>query len=82
MSEWIEQDNGVKYKDITRNGEWYIIKFWGDGALYSFCDYCGHTHPCWKHVKDEEGFWILEYAPEKEYNYCPKCGVRMLGELQ
>lgn len=81
MSEWIEQENGVKYKNITINGEWEVIKIWGDGAYYSFCCHCGYMHSCWKSVKDEEGFWMVEYAPEKEFNYCPSCGARMLEEL-
>ena len=83
MSDWIEQDNGVKYKDITINGEWQIIKFWGDGAYYSYCPYCGYTHGCWRNVINPDGgIGMIEYAPDKEFNFCPKCGTRMLEELQ
>lgn len=82
MSEWITTEDGVEYKDITTNGEWEIIRFRGNAALYSFCPYCGHTHPCYKNVHNEDGSWSLNviYAPEQEYNFCPMCGTRMLEE--
>ena len=82
MSEWIEAENGVEYKDITTNGEWEVIKIRGDGAYYSYCPYCDYMHSCWKNIMHEDGLWVTEYAPEKEFNYCPKCGTRMLEELQ
>lgn len=82
MSEWIEQENGVKYKDITTNGKWEVIKIWGDGAYYSYCPYCNYIHPCWRNEKDEDGCWMIEYAPEQEFKYCPSCGNRMLDDSQ
>ena len=83
MSEWIEQENGVKYKDITTNGEWEVIKLWGDGAYYSYCPHCGYMHGCWRSERNPEDgcYGMIVYAPEKEFNYCPKCGTRMLEEL-
>lgn len=83
MSEWITTENGTEYKDIVTNGAWEVIRFRGDAALYSFCPYCGYTHPCCKEERGENGeltFKII-YAPEKEYNYCPICGIQMLEEL-
>lgn len=83
MSEWIMTEDGVEYKDITTNGAWEIIRFRGDLALYSFCPYCGHTHPCYKEDRGENGEFLFKvvYAPEKEYNFCPKCGTQMLEGL-
>ena len=83
MSEWIKTEDGVEYKDITTNGEWEIIRFRGDATLYSFCPQCGHTHPCYKDERGENGEFTFKivYAPEKEYNFCPMCGTQMLGDV-
>lgn len=83
MSDWIITEDGTEYKDITTNGEWEIIRFRGDAAIYSFCPYCGYTHPCYKDERGENSEFTFKivYAPEKEYNYCPICGTRMLEEL-
>ena len=83
MSDWITTEDGTEYKDITTNGTWEVIRFRGDLALYSFCHYCGHIHPCYKNERDENGKFTLKvvYAPEKEYNFCPMCGTRMLEDL-
>lgn len=74
-------ENGIEYKDITINGRWEIIRFRGDGAYYSYCPYCYHIHPCYKEVRNNDGFLSVEYAPEKEYKYCPMCGAQMLEEI-
>ena len=83
MSEWIVTEDGTEYKDIVTNGAWEVIRFRGNMALYSFCPYCGHMHPCYKDERDENGNFTFHivYAPEKEYNYCPMCGTQMLGGL-
>ena len=79
MSEWITTEDGTEYKNITTNGAWEVIRFRGNAAIYSFCPYCSFIHPCYKESFVDN--WLVEYAPEKEYNYCPKCGTRMLEEL-
>ena len=83
MSEWIVTEDGTEYKNIITNGEWEVIRFHGNIALYSFCPYCGHMHPCYKEERGENGEFLFKvvYAPEKEYNYCPMCGTQMLGGL-
>lgn len=83
MSDWIVTEDGTEYKDILTNGAWEVIRFRGDLALYSFCPYCGHIHPCYKDERNENGQFTFNvvYAPEKEYNYCPMCGTQMLGGL-
>lgn len=83
MEEWITTEDGIKYKNITTNGAWEVIRFHGDMAVYSFCPYCGHTHPSYKNVHDKNGNFTYKivYAPEKEYNFCPMCGTQMLEGL-
>lgn len=48
-----------------------IIKFKGNGALYSLCLNCGFTHPCYK----EDGDLLVTYDEAGEYN----CGEKMKG---
>ena len=83
MSDWIATEDGTEYKNIVTNGEWEIIRFRGNMALYSFCQYCGYMHPCYKEERGENGenLFKVVYAPEYEYNYCPMCGTQMLGGL-
>ena len=84
MDEWIELNDeyGTKYKNITTNGEWQVIKCYGDAACYSFCPFCGYTHACYKEPRREDGSWGFPiYAPEKEFNYCPMCGTDMRKEV-
>lgn len=67
---------GTHNKLITTNGKWEVIRFYHDGAFYSYCTECSYMHPCYKH---RENFFI-EHAPEKEFNYCPMCGMKMLED--
>ena len=81
--EWIEIDEGNKYKHLDDNGDWQIIKFCGDMAIYSSCTYCGYTHPCYKDKRNSDGVRILgcEYDKTQEFNFCPKCGKKMGAEI-
>lgn len=80
--EWIIIDQITKYRVIGTNGEWIIIKFYGDAAIYSFCGDCGFTHSCSKHPKDKDGFWRGPiYDCSKEFIYCPTCGKQMINEV-
>ena len=81
MSDWIEMENGIEYKDVTTNGYWNIVRFRGDAAIYSWCPRCGHVHPCYKEAFNKEGHHSVEYAPEMEFIYCPMCGAQMLEEI-
>lgn len=81
--EWIENEFGEKYQIIQKNGTWKVIRFYGDGALYSFCDKCGFIHPCYKdEIKRNENDNIIDfkivYDKENEYIYCPKCGRKKI----
>lgn len=73
---WIENGDEPPYKLITTNGKWEVIRFYHDGAFYSYCTECSYMHPCYKHRED----FFIEYAPEKEFNYCPICGMKMLED--
>lgn len=73
---WIDNGEEPPYKLITTNGKWKVIRFYHDGAFYSWCQNCGYTHSCFKESKD----WPIKYDPEKEFNYCPICGTDMLEE--
>ncbi len=82
--EWYETDDGDEYRVIGNNGEWQIIKFRGDGAFYSWCPHCGYTHACYKDVRNPvtQEWEGIDYAPEKEFNYCPMCGKDMRDECK
>ena len=45
------------------------------------CPYCGYTHDCYHDVRNPvtEEWEGVDYAPEKEFNYCPMCGECMKG---
>ena len=73
---WIENGDEPPYKPITTNGKWEVIRFYHDGAFYSYCTECSYMHPCYKHREN----FLIEYAPEKEFNYCPMCGMKMLED--
>ena len=81
--EWLMTEDGCEYKEITTNGYWQVIRFKGNAALYSFCPYCGYTHPCYKNAMEFDsdgnnvGWLKIEYDPEKEFNFCPMCGEEM-----
>ena len=79
--EWVTTEDGVEYKNITTNGKWQVVRFRGNAAYYSFCPYCGYTHDCYHDIRNPvtEEWEGIEYAPEKEFNYCPMCGERMKG---
>lgn len=76
-NEWIVNEEGYEYKNIRKNGHWEVFRWRGDIAYYSFCPFCGYIHCCYKNYRDEDGYWKIEYAPEKEFNYCPMCGEDM-----
>ena len=78
MNDWITAEDGTEYKYITINGLWEVIRFRGNAALYSFCTNCGYLHPCYKNHLGSN--FAIEYAPEKEFNYCPMCGTKMLED--
>ena len=49
---------------------WQCVKYKGDIGYYAKCS-CGFHYGC------NRGKGIaLEFAPEKLWNYCPKCGAR------
>lgn len=77
--ECIEIDEDHKYKQLGFNGDWQIIKFCGDMAIYSSCTHCGYTHACYKDKRNSAGECIFgcEYDKEQEFNFCPRCGTKM-----
>ena len=79
---WIDNGENQPYKLITTNGKWEVIRFYCDGALYSFCPACGYTHSCYHYVRNPvtEEWEGIVYASEKEFHYCPMCGMSMLEE--
>ena len=77
-SEWLKSEDGFEYKNVRENGYWKVIRWRGDCAYYSFCPFCGYQHTCWQEQRCEDGSWGgIEYAPEKEFKYCPECGKKM-----
>lgn len=77
-------DNGQEppYKVILNphskegNGKWVVIKFFTNDAWYSFCTRCGFLHPVSYHsLQVTNG---SRYDKNREYNYCPQCGKRMI----
>lgn len=70
---YIENGEEPPYKIITHNGKWTVIKFYGDGAIYSCCENCEFIHPCYK----IEDYLMTTYDLDNEYNYCPICGEYM-----
>lgn len=64
-----------------RNGKWVIGKWYGDTVIYSKCPVCGFSHETYRNAyhEDEKQF-CLEYNEEKEYNFCPICGTKMLDD--
>ncbi len=82
-SEWLESEDGYKYKKIAENGHWLAIRWYGDAAIYSYCTHCGYQHACYKDLRNEDGSWAFNtvYAPEKEFKYCPMCGEDMETEM-
>ena len=81
-NEWLKSEDGFEYKYITNNGHWQVIRWRHDAAYYSYCQFCGYQHSCWKQSRGEDGTWDMGvlYAPEKEFNYCPMCGEDMETE--
>lgn len=81
--EWIEIDEYNKYKHLDDNGDWQVIKFCGDMAIYSSCTHCGYTHPCYKNKRNKDGTFAFgcEYDKTKEFNFCPTCGTKMGAEI-
>lgn len=77
---WIDNGENPPYKLITTNGKWEVIRFCHDGAFYSFCPACGYSHSCYHNIRNPitDEWTGIEYAPEKEFNYCPMCGMSML----
>lgn len=64
-------------KVLGRNGDWRIVQYRGDCAIYSVCDYCGFPHICYK-INTDENKLLTEYDEEQEFNFCPECGEQML----
>lgn len=61
----------------SKNGEWKVIRFYHDGAWYSWCDRCGYVHAVskdWTNDMDNAN----RYDRRREFNYCPQCGKRMI----
>lgn len=65
-------------KTIGTNGDWQVVQYRGDSAIYSVCTHCGFVHSCYKSNTDNEDKSLIEYDEEKEYNFCPECGEIML----
>lgn len=58
-------------KVFGKNGDWLVVRYRGDGAIYSVCSHCGFIHTC--HLTNTN-----EYDEEQEFNFCPECGEQML----
>lgn len=72
LGQWkLRRLRNINYTIKGQNGKWLIIKFKGNGALYSLCLNCGFTHPCYK----EDGDLLVTY----DDNFCPNCGEKMKG---
>ena len=72
---WVDNGEDPPYKKLGDNGRWMQIRFYHDGAIYSYCKCCGFIHDCSKQIKDMP--WRGEYDPVNEYKYCPECGKNM-----
>ena len=55
--------------------EWLVVKYKGDGAVYSGCK-CGFEYDCGKSRCREDGTWTMAQYPTIIYSYCPYCGAR------
>lgn len=82
---WIYNGADVPYKiklypNEGKNGKWWVLRFYHDGAWYSYCDSCGYYHNTSTPFKDmcNITFDGNRYDPQKEFNYCPICGKKML----
>ena len=64
-------------KVLGKNGDWLIVRYRGDAAIYSVCSHCGFSHTCYK-INTDKNKPLTEYNEEKEYNFCPECGECML----
>ena len=64
-------------KILGENGDWMVVQYRGDAAIYSVCSYCGFSHTCYK-TNTDENKPLIEYDEEQEFNFCPECGECML----
>lgn len=54
-------------------GKWAFVKYKGDLAIYSVCQHCGYTYPCYEYNHP----FRTEPSTKKLYRYCPSCGLKM-----
>ena len=70
---WVDNGEEPPYKKYGDNGRWTQIRFYHDGAIYSYCKCCGYSH----NATDRSGPWAATYDPKREFKYCPECGKNM-----
>ena len=64
-----------------RNGKWIIGKWYGDVTIYSRCSVCGFEHTAYRNnYCRNDGVAHVKYDKEKEYNFCPMRGTKMLND--
>lgn len=78
MEKWKVSDDGTEYRTVKKNGKWTVIKFKISAAYYSWHEKCGFCHSCYKAKTEDGHFCGCEYDKEGEYNYCPRCGEKMI----
>lgn len=79
---WIYNGSNVPYKiklqpNEGKNGKWWVIQFYNNMAWYSYCDRCNYIHAVSKEGTDSISS-PDKYDKSREFNFCPRCGKRMI----